>query len=81
MNSNLPISAASGGAIAYGPLETSTFQRQARLVAKILDGSNPAEVPVERPTNIQLIVNIKTARTLGITIPQSILLRADEVIE
>jgi putative ABC transport system substrate-binding protein len=70
-----------GGAIAYGPLETSTAQTQAHLVAKILDGNHPAELPVERPAKIQLIVNLNTARKLGIAVPQSILLRADEVIE
>ena len=69
-----------GGMLAYGPHLNSTWERNAVLVAKILDGSDPAELPVERPTKIQLIVNMRTARTLGITIPQSILLRADEVI-
>jgi putative ABC transport system substrate-binding protein len=69
-----------GGTLAYGPEEASTIERSAALVAKILSGSNPAELPVERPTRIQLVVNLKTAKTLGITIPQSILLRADEVI-
>jgi putative ABC transport system substrate-binding protein len=69
-----------GGAIAYGPELTSTIERIAVLVAKILGGSNPAELPVERPTKIQLLVNLKTAKALGITMPQSILLRADEVI-
>jgi putative ABC transport system substrate-binding protein len=68
------------GTLAYGPELTSTIERCAALVAKILSGSNPAELPVERPTRIQLVVNLKTAKTLGITIPQSILLRADEVI-
>jgi putative ABC transport system substrate-binding protein len=69
-----------GGVLAYGPEITSAYERLAVLVAKILGGSNPAEVPVERPTRIQLLVNLKTAKALGITIPQSILLRADEVI-
>jgi putative ABC transport system substrate-binding protein len=70
-----------GGALAYGPELTSAIERIAVLVAKILGGSNPAEIPVERPTRIQLVVNLKTAKTLGLSIPQSILLRADEVIE
>jgi putative ABC transport system substrate-binding protein len=75
-----PEFANSGGALAYGPEVTSTIERLAILVAKILDGSKPAELPVERPTRIQLVVNLKTAKTLGIKISQSILLRADEVI-
>jgi putative ABC transport system substrate-binding protein len=75
-----PEFALAGGAIAYGPKVNSSNERTAVLVAKILGGSNPAELPVERPTRIQLLVNLKTAKTLGITIPQSILLRADEVI-
>jgi putative ABC transport system substrate-binding protein len=72
--------ALAGGAISYGPELISTYERNAVLVAKILRGSNPAELPVERPTKIQLVVNFKTAKTLGITIPQSILFRADELI-
>lgn len=69
-----------GGLLAYGPHLNSTWERNAVLVAKILDGDDPAELPVERPTKIQLLVNLQTARNLGITVPQSILLRADEVI-
>jgi putative ABC transport system substrate-binding protein len=72
--------AIAGGALAYGPDDTWSFERQAVMVAKILGGAKPAEIPVERPTKIRLVVNLKTAKTLGITIPQSILLRADEVI-
>ena len=72
--------AIAGGVIAYGPEDTASWERNAVLVAKILDGGNPAELPAERPTKIQLVVNLKTAKTLGITVPQSILLRADEVI-
>ncbi len=70
-----------GGTIAYGPDTNLDGERIAVMVAKILNGSNPAELPVERPTTFRLVVNLKTAKTLGITIPQSILLRADEVIE
>jgi putative ABC transport system substrate-binding protein len=70
-----------GGVIAYGPEENSAWERSAVLVAKILGGAKPAELPVERPAKIQLVVNLKTAKILGLTIPQSILFRADEVIE
>jgi putative ABC transport system substrate-binding protein len=72
--------ATAGGVLAYGPDLTLAWERLAVLVAKILSGSNPAKIPVERPTKFQLVVNLNTAKTLGITIPQSILLRADEVI-
>jgi putative ABC transport system substrate-binding protein len=72
--------AETGGTLAYGPDQVSVVERCSALVAKILGGSKPAEIPVERPTKVQLIVNLKTAKALGITIPQSILLRADEVI-
>jgi putative ABC transport system substrate-binding protein len=73
--------AIAGGAITYGPDLKSAWESIAVLVAKILDGSKPAEIPIERPTKIQLLVNLKTAKALGIKIPQSILLRADEVFE
>jgi putative ABC transport system substrate-binding protein len=73
--------AIAGGAITYGPDLKSAWESHAVLVAKILDGSNPAEIPIERPTKIELLVNLKTAKALGLTIPQSILLRADEVIK
>lgn len=73
--------ASAGGAIAYGPEMSSPFERVAVFVAKILGGAKPGELPIERPTKLQVIVNLKTARTLGITIPQSILLRADKVVE
>jgi len=69
-----------GGTIAYGPDPNVIFQRSAVLVGKILGGASAADVPVERPSKISLVVNLKTARSLGIAIPQSILLRADKVI-
>jgi putative ABC transport system substrate-binding protein len=72
--------ALAGGVIAYGPELTSGWERLAVLVAKILGGAKPGDLPVERPTKFQLVVNLKTAKTLGITVPSSILLRADEVI-
>jgi len=69
-----------GGVVAYGPELASASERSAALVAKILGGAKPAELPVERPTKIQLIVNLKSAKALGLTVPDSVLLRADEVI-
>jgi putative ABC transport system substrate-binding protein len=72
--------AIAGGTLAYGPDEPSTIEGTAVLVAKILGGAKPGDLPVQRPSKIRLVVNLKTAKTLGITIPQSILLRADEVI-
>lgn len=69
-----------GGTIAYGPDRASTYRRDAVLVAKILAGAKPGDLPVERPTRVQLIVNLKTAKVIGLTIPQSILVSAEEVI-
>jgi putative tryptophan/tyrosine transport system substrate-binding protein len=73
--------AEAGGALAYGPDLASAYERSAVLVAKILGGAKPAELPVERPTKVQLVVNSKTVKVLGLTIPESILLRADDVIK
>ena len=72
--------AEAGGTLAYGPNIVLVSTSGAVLVAKILGGSNPTDLPVERPTRFRLVVNLKTAKTLGLDIPQSILLRADEVI-
>jgi len=69
-----------GGTIGYGPERAPAYERSAVLVAKILAGAKPGDLPVERPSKFELVVNLKTARALGITIPQSILLQADEVI-
>ena len=69
-----------GGTLAYGPDQVLASTRLAALVAKVLGGAKPSDLPVERPTKFQLVVNLKTAKALGLTIPQSILLRADEVI-
>ena len=70
-----------GGLIAFGPDVAEMFRRAAYFVDRILKGANPAEIPVERPTKFKLVVNLKTAKALGITVPPSILLRATEVIE
>jgi len=72
--------AEAGGAVAYGPDMASSTERAAMLVAKILEGAKPAELPVERPTKVQLIVNLKATKALGLTVPESVLYRADELI-
>ena len=70
-----------GGLVSYGPLLTDHFVLAAAYVDKILKGAKPADLPVEQPTRYELFVNLKTAKSLGLTIPQSVLLRADEVIQ
>jgi putative ABC transport system substrate-binding protein len=72
--------AAAGGVASYGPYQPEYVERSAALVAKILGGSKPGDLPLERPTKFELVVNLKTAKALGLTIPQSILVQADEVI-
>jgi putative ABC transport system substrate-binding protein len=69
-----------GGAASYGPYQPAYVERSAALVASILGGSKPGDLPIERPTKFEFIVNLKTIKALGLTIPESILLRADEVI-
>ena len=70
-----------GGLIAYAPDYNRLHWPAAAHIHKILNGAKPAELPIEDPTKFELVINLKTAKTLGLTIPQSLLLRADEVIQ
>jgi putative ABC transport system substrate-binding protein len=76
-----PETAEQGGLIGYGPRNTAVYRHVAELVNKILRGAKPSDLPVEQPTKFELVINLKTANAIGARIPQSVMLRADKVIE
>jgi putative ABC transport system substrate-binding protein len=79
--SGWPVFAQSGAICTYGPRLTESYRRMASFVDRILKGNRPAEMPIERPTHFQLIINLRTAKALDIAVPSTLLARADTVIE
>ena len=76
-----PETAEAGAVLAYGPRFTDVYRQRARLVAKILRGAKPAEIPVEQPTRFELVVNLKAAKAIGVELAASLITRADKLIE
>jgi putative ABC transport system substrate-binding protein len=70
-----------GGLVAYGTSWPGQYRQAATFVHKILRGARPGDLPIEQPTKFELIINMRTAKALGLTIPRSLLLRADQIIE
>jgi putative tryptophan/tyrosine transport system substrate-binding protein len=79
--SGWPIFARSGAVCTYGPRLTESYRRLAYYIDRILKGAKPADLPIERPTKFEFVINLRTAKALGLTIPPTLLVRADEVIE